>query len=687
MLSLAFSPMFPWPVLGALAAVALLLAGFGLYARARGTGWRLLAVAVILAALSNPVLVEEERVSNPDVVAVVVDESPSQRIGNRTARAEEALRDLTEQLGRLRDVEVRVVRAGAPDAKRRDPVDGTHLFEAVQQTFANVPRTRIGGTFLITDGQVHDAPAVGASMPVPGPIHTLLTGSPDERDRQIAIENAPRFGLVGKTVDVEISVSDGAGSRGQARVTISQSGKPDRTVTVPIGGKQPVPLQIEHAGANIVQFEVEPLAGELTRINNRTVIQINGVRERLRVLLVSGEPHPGERVWRNFLKADPSVDLVHFTILRPPEKQDATPVRELSLIAFPIRELFEVKIKEFDLIIFDRYKRRGVLPGVYLENIVRYVEDGGAVLAAAGPDFATQLSIYRTALGNILPGEPTGKVIEAGIRPKVSEDGLRHPVTADLVGAERDVPPWGRWFRQVDATKTRGHALMTGADGRPLLILDRVGQGRVAQLLSDHIWLWARGFEDGGPHSEILRRLSHWLMKEPDLEEEDLRAAVEGNQLTITRRSLEESFAPVEVTLPSGERRTVTLQRGDGGRGRASIPADEVGIYRLTDGKKSTVAAVGNLNPKEYADMRATPARLAPTAAASGGGTHWLRDGAPSVRRVRPERTMSGTGWMGVVANHDFRVTSVRETPLLPALAVLLLGLGTLIWAWRREGS
>ncbi len=687
MLSVAFSPMFPWPVLGALAAVALLLAGFGLFARARGTGWRLLAVAVILGALSNPVLVEEERVSNPDVVAVVVDDSPSQRIGNRTAQTEEALRDLTEQLGRLRDVEVRVVRTGTPDSKRRDPVDGTHLFEAVQQTFANVPRTRIGGTFLITDGQVHDAPAEGTSMPVPGPIHMLLTGSPDERDRQIAIENAPRFGLVGKTVDVEIAVSDGAGSGGPARVTISQSGRPDRTVTVPIGGKQSVPLQIEHAGANIVQFEVEPLAGELTRVNNRTVIQINGVRERLRVLLVSGEPHPGERVWRNFLKADPSVDLVHFTILRPPEKQDATPVRELSLIAFPIRELFEVKIKEFDLIIFDRYKRRGVLPGVYLENIVRYVEDGGAVLAAAGPDFATQLSIYRTALGNILPGEPTGKVIETGIRPRVSEEGLRHPVTGDLVGADRDVPPWGRWFRQVDATKTRGHTLMTGADGRPLLILDRVGQGRVAQLLSDHIWLWARGFEDGGPHSEILRRLAHWLMKEPDLEEEDLRAAVEGNQLAITRRSLEEYFTPVEVTLPSGERRTVTLQRGDGGRGRTTIPADEVGIYRLTDGKKSTVAAVGNLNPKEYADMRATPARLAATAAASGGGTHWLRDGAPGIRRVRPERTMSGSGWMGVVANHDFRVTSVRETPLLPALAVLLLGLGTLIWAWRREGS
>ena len=100
-------------------------------------------------------------------------------------------------------------------------------------------------------------------------------------------------------------------------------------------------------------------------------MQINGVRDRLRVLLVSGEPHAGERTWRNLLKSDASVDLVHFTILRPPEKQDGVPVDELSLIAFPTRELFIEKIEDFDLIIFDRYRRRGILPSLYLENIAQ----------------------------------------------------------------------------------------------------------------------------------------------------------------------------------------------------------------------------------------------------------------------------------------------------------------------------
>jgi hypothetical protein len=688
MLSIAFDPMFSWPLLAGLAAIAIVLAGFGLWRRARGTTLRLLTAAVLLAALANPVLVEQERILNKDVVAIVVDESASQKIGDRATQTEEAVTSLTENLQRMRDVDVRVIRAGKPDESRTAPVDGTRLFEDVQRALASVPQNRIGGTFLITDGQVHDAPAEGVKSLVPGPIHTLLTGSPKERDRRLVIENAPRFGLVGKTVEIEVLVRDhnGLGDGDTAQVTIVRHGKPDRVVTVPVGRPEKISLDIDHASANILQLEVSPLPGEITAMNNRTVVQVNGVRERLRVLLVSGEPHPGERVWRNFLKADPSVDLVHFTILRPPEKQDATPVRELSLIAFPIRELFEIKIKEFDLIIFDRYRRRGVLPGIYLENIVRYVEEGGAVLTAAGPDFATPMSLSRSALGDILPGAPTGTVFERGLKPTITESGNRHPVTAELAGPANDTPRWGRWFRQIEATKTRGQTLMNGVGDSPLLILDRVGEGRVAQLLSDHIWLWARGFEDGGPHSEILRRLAHWLMKEPDLEEEDLRAMVEGKNLAIIHRSVSDEHPDVEVTLPSGATRTIALKKTTGGRARGVIPADEVGIYRLNDGTRTAVAAVGNVNPKEFSDMRATPALLAAVAASSGGSMHWLEDGAPTLRRVRADRKPSGADWLGVVSNRDFRVASVRETPMLPALLVLLLGLGTLMLAWRREG-
>ena len=667
MLSIAFAPMFPWPVIGALGAVAALL--FGLRRRARGAGWRLAAAAVLLTALANPSLVEEERIENPDVVAVVVDASASQHVGSRQAQTEASLDALEKRLRRLRGIETRIVRAGGGS-------DGTKLFDAVQRTFANVPRDRIGGTFLITDGQVHDA----GDPPVPGPVHALLSGSPDEIDRKLEIENAPRFGLVGKSVAIDVLIRGGSGV---ARITLTQDGKPERTVTAPVGRSHRISLDLDHAGANILQLEAEPLAGEITRVNNRAVVQVNGVRERLRVLLVSGEPHAGERVWRNFLKADPSVDLIHFTILRPPGKQDSTPVRELSLIAFPIRELFDEKIAEFDLIIFDRYRRRGVLPDLYLENIVRYVENGGAFLTAVGPSFAPALSLFETPLGNIMPGRPTGRILKQGLRPRLSDYGLRHPVTADLA----DGPQWGRWFRQIEAGAGRGHVLMNGPGDRPLLILDRVGDGRVAQLLSDHIWLWARGFEDGGPHSEILRRLAHWLMKEPDLEEEAIGGEVEGGELVIVRRSAAGEFSEVSVTTPSGAVRKVTLKEDGRGRARASIPVEETGLYRLDDERRSAVAAVGNPNPREFSDMRATTELLAATTAASGGGMYWLKDGIPDLRRIRPGRTASGERWMGVVANRDYRVANIREIPLLPALAVLILGLGALIWAWRREGD
>ena len=305
---------------------------------------------------------------------------------------------------------------------------------------------------------------------------------------------------------------------------------------------------------------------ELTIENNRAVLSVNGVRDRLRVLLVSGEPHPGERTWRNLLKSDPSVDLVHFTILRPPEKQDGTPINELSLISFPTRELFEVKLKEFDLVIFDRYRRRGVLPPVYLQNIVEYVRDGGALLEAVGPSYAGPFSIYRTPLEKLLLGAPTGKLIDKPFRPQVTDLGQRHPVTANLPGTRgEEAPTWGRWLRQIDIELARGNVLMSGADTKPLLVLDRFHEGRVAQFNSDHIWLWARGFEGGGPQAELLRRLAHWLMKEPELEEDDLRASFDGQNLKIEHRSLEmKDKVEIELTDPVGETRKLQLGESKG---------------------------------------------------------------------------------------------------------------------------
>jgi hypothetical protein len=456
-------------------------------------------------------------------------------------------------------------------------------------------------------------------------------------------------------------------------------------------------LIVDRGGPSVYDISVAPGPAELTLANNRAIVIVNGIRDRLRVLLVSGQPHPGERTWRNLLKADPSVDLVHFTILRPPEKQDGTPVRELSLIAFPYRELFEIKLNEFDLIIFDRYRRMGVLPSVYLRNIADYVIAGGALLEAAAPSQSPIASLYRTDLARVLPGEPTGDVVSEPFHAGVTDKGRRHPVTASLRGLpppdSNALPQWGRWFRQIDAVTKSGTVVMDGIEERPLLILDRVGEGRVAQLLSDHIWLWARDFEGGGPHDELLRRLAHWLMKEPELEEDRLAAIARGNRLEITRRSLEPVAEPVTVTFPSGRTEEVTLEEAGQGRAVGELVIDEAGLFQLSDGERSTLAGVGALNTVELSDVTATDVVVRPFVAATGGGISWLTDNpVPGIRHNPRGRDMASVGpnansrWLAFQANSAFTVTGIRALPLLPALLLLLLTAAVLLLAWRREG-
>jgi hypothetical protein len=693
--TIAAAPLVPWWAITALAGAGVLALTLGLWRRARGLAWRGGVIAILLAILVNPALIQEKRTPQRDVAVIVLDESPSQTIGDRTAASETALQALMQRLAQEPDLDVRVVRAGRPQPGAGD--DGTRLFAALNRALADVPRQRLAGVVMITDGQVHDLPAGDLKTvadQLGAPLHVLLSGRPDEKDRRLVVKEAPSFGLVGKEVPLTVRVEDlpeapTGGSEIFARLTWRKDGGVPHTAMVPVGRDVPLSIPIDHGGPNILELEVEAGPQELTLVNNRAAVVVNGVRDRLKVLLVSGEPHAGERVWRNILKSDPSVDLVHFTILRPPEKQDGTPIRELSLIAFPIRELFEVRLDEFDLIIFDRYSRRGVIPQTYIENVVKYVRKGGAFLEATGPSFGTPMTLFRTPLGEILPTEPSGNIDEEGFKPQLSEPGWRHPVTADLPGAgdPGGSPSWGRWFRQVEAHVHHGTTLMTGDHGAPLLVLDRVGEGRVAQLLSDQMWLWARGFEGGGPQAELLRRLAYWLMKEPDLEENDLRAVIEGDRLVVTKQSLEPDDKPVTVTAPDGTLSELKLTAEHGGRSIGTLAVSQMGLYRVTDGTRTALAAAGPLNPIEFADVRATAEKLAPISAATGGGVDWIGTGTiPDIRRVSAGRATAGHGWIGFRENGDYVVAGFSETPLLPGIAALLLAVGALIGAWRREG-
>ncbi len=688
---ISFTPLLPMPILWGLVAVALVASILAAWRGLAGWWMRGLAFLVLLTALVQPVLRQEEREPLSNIVFVVVDKTESQSVAVRPAQIDAAVRQLTGEIGDLEDFELRMVEV-ENDIQQSD--SGSLVLTALAKAASEVAETRIAGAVLVTDGQVHDPGFLGN---FPAPVHILLTGEADDWDRRLILRNVPAFAIVGEPVTLFLRIEDqGAVPRelsGSARLEISIDGEPAQGFTVETGRDFELPLTLPHGGMNVLQFTVLSEAGELTARNNAAVVAINGVRDRLRVLLVSGEPHAGERTWRNLLKSDSAVDLVHFTILRAPDKQDGVPVRELSLIAFPTRELFLEKIDEFDLIIFDRYRRRGILPNKYLENVASYVKSGGAVLVASGPAFAGVDSLWRTPLASVLPASPTARILEEGYVPRISELGARHPVTEALenfaprASEEDGTPGWGRWFRQIEIKTDWGQIVMSGAGGRPLLVLGRVEEGRIAMLMSDHAWLWNRGFEGGGPQLELLRRLAHWMMKEPELEEEQITAMATGRQVLVTRRSLQEDNREIIVEGPDGQSFVLEPEQISPGRWQAEFSGEENGLYRLTDGVLNSVVAIGPIAPREFEQTIADDVLLKPLAEATRGGSLRLAEyPTPKLRLVRSGRVAAGRGWIGLTPRNAYLATDIRQTPLVPGWVLLVLAGLLMVVAWRYEG-
>jgi hypothetical protein len=690
-MNIGFAPFLPWPVLAVLAVITLAIVGFGLWRRMRG-GWvRAAAALALLAALANPVLMQEDRDQLSTIVPVIVDRSPSQETPERAKMTDDALAALKDRLAQFPRIEPRIVEV-------RDPAESdspsTRLFTALSSSIADVPPARIGGAIFLTDGQIHDIPGANQALGFDAPIHGLITGKPDEFDRRIEVVRAPRFGIVDKNDEQLVLrvVDDGKSPGGTAPVTIKMNGDEIATLQATPGQDTPFSFKVPRAGNNVMELSVADVPGEVTTVNNRTVQLIEGIRQSMRVLLVSGEPHAGERAWRNLLKSDTSVDLVHFTILRPPDKQDGTPINELSLIAFPTRQLFVDKISSFDLIIFDRYQDRpNVLPTIYYDYMAQYVENGGALLVAAGPEHATGNSIALTPLQSVLPAEPTGRMIEKPFYPRLSDQGRKHPVTRGLDGSDSEPPHWGRWFRSVDVEKPQGQTVMVGADNHPLLVLNRVGQGRVAMLLSDEGWLWSRGFEGGGPDVALYRRIAHWLLKEPALEEEALTAKASGRILQITRQTIGDDPGPATIKSPSGKTQQIQLTQTQPGLYQAERHMDEIGLYEVTDGNLSTLVHVGAVDAPEFKAMISTTDTLKPLAQKTKGLVTRVSssNGGVTVPQVLPVR--------GPVRIADDRRLTIRMTdetvlkgidnlPLFAGFAGLSALLFVFAATWWREG-
>lgn len=678
--SISFSPLLEWAIIGGVAGIVGALLFLAAWLGLRGWFLRGLVGVLLLGALANPSYREEDRTPLADIVFVVIDETASQTLPAREAQMAAAQPKIMDALQRDVEDPVEIITVKVLDSDESSDVRGTILLRALRDAMSSAPPSRIAGAIVLTDGRIHD---LSPPPDFPAPVHLLLTGRAQDWDRRIVLVDAPAFGIVGEEVSLTLRVEDSGAvppNPGPAKIIAAIDGGEETEFVIPIGEDVTFGLTIEHAGINLMDIRTPQISDEITDRNNRIIHEVNGVRDRLRVLLVSGEPYAGERTWRNLLKADDAVDLVHFTILRSPDDLDGVPVDELSLIAFPTRELFMDKIDEFDLIIFDRYRRRGVLPDLYLENITRYVRDGGAILVAAGPAFATVESLARSPLVQVLPGLPTGGVVEQGYLPLVSDIGRQHPVTATLGGN------WGRWFRQIDLKPRSGHVVMEGVDGKPLLILDRVEEGRIALLASDHAWLWSRGIEGGGPQQELLRRLAHWLMKEPELEEEVLRASANGHDVHVERRSLTQADGDVLFTSPSGVQGAMALLSSGAGVWSADFTAGENGIYRIANGDLETVVAVGPARPREFDQPIGVSEALMEFSQDTGGGQFALARATPDIRRTREGRVAKGRGWLGLPKREAYTIDDIRLTPLAPGWLVLLLAALLSLVAWRVEG-
>ncbi|MEQ9505186.1 MAG: hypothetical protein RLO80_02870 [Hyphomonas sp.] len=672
---LSFEPFLGWPVFWGIAGLTAL--AWVAYLALRGRAWltRALGLVLLSLALLNPSLVHEEREPLPSVAAVILDRSESMQFGDRQKAADAAYAALIAKLGEDNTLEVRTLETNPGD-------DGTYLTGALEGLMSDVPRDRIAGAIFVTDGQIHDLPDPERVEALIGPLHGLIAGDEDRGDRSVRIVNAPNFGIVGESANLVVRVEDPRGGDVELQVSLN-GGAPER-IRVKAGEDTPLPVEIERRGENMVVIEAAPGPEELTLANNRTAMTIAGVRDRLRVLLVTGKPNQAGRVWRDLLKSDPSVDLVHFTILRPPFKTDYARPEELALIAFPTEELFEEKLTEFDLIIFDQYERQGVITQAYLANMSRYVADGGALLIVAGEQFAGPASLARSPLASVLPATPTGVIRTGSFKPRLTGPGKRHSVTVPLDDSE-----WGEWMRFIEADAVAGDVLISGPEGRPLLIVDRVEKGRVGMLMSDQIWLWASGHDGGGPFAELIRRMVHWMMKEPELEERRLSVQADSGKATVELRTLLDSAPPLEIETPEGDTlRPNWVNRGPG-LFSAEAPIDQLGIYRARSGGLEAIALNGPANPKEYEDLTSTSKVLEPVANATGGGVMQLNAAGtnlPEIRRIGNQRTAAGNGWIGLRERDAYAVRSSTSQPLLPGILAAAALILMLLLAWRREG-
>ncbi len=655
----------------------------GFYKKNSGAFLRLFVFLVLFLIASNPTGIKKEKTPVKDIVLVLSDYTNSQIITNKIEETKEALENIALKITNLKNIDLRKITI-TNENEFEDNL-GTSVFNTLNNTINNLPAEQLSAIVIISDGQINDLDQY-KKLNFDGPIHFLLTGKKNELDRSLLLKNVPQYALVGEEINFQVKVDDLA-SKKQVKIKVTLDNEKLFTKNINVNEFIPISFKVPHAGENTIEVSVEKGSSELTLENNSKIIKINGIFDRLRVMLISGEPNMGLRSWRNILNSDPSIELIHFTILRPPNKRDLTPVRQLSLIPFPTKELFSASIDEFDLVIFDQYSLNGVLPKEYLENIVNYVYKGGAVLDASGPSYASKNSLSNSPLKEILPTKPTGEVINKEFFPTLSTLGVRHPVTSKLY-LQKDNKRWGKWYSYIDTIKISGDTLLETDEGKPLLILNKLEKGRVAQLLSDSSWVWSRSIDNKGPQSKLLRRTIHWLLKEPELQENNIITKVKNGKIEIFKNTLIKGDVSAKVVKPDGKIQNIVIKDNMNGQLSAVINANISGKYKIIIGEKIKTLFVGNTNYEETNDVRSSDKLVSRIALESNGGVFWLNQGIPDIIRITNKSIIkAGVNWIGITSKNNFVNKKVSNYNVIPWYLLFFVLIFLIFFAWYRESK
>jgi len=626
--------------------------------------YRSIFLLMVCLILLSPVVVKEIREYLENKIVVVMDNSASMNVASRKELADRALGQIKQQFPKNEIVLI-------------NNVKDSNLFSLLLNNVHILPLSRLGGVVFITDGQVPDAPKDSAILKNMFPINAVIIGSKNEFDYKVSITQSPKYAIVGDNIFIKVKAEvDGKRISPNQSITlnIEKDGENLTSEDIIIGEEKEFEFKLEHAGQNIFEFSIPNIEGEISNINNKTAVIINAIRDRLKVLLVSGKPHIGERAWRNLLKSDPSVDLVHFTILRSPYSFDLTPSSQLSLIAFPVDELFQRKINDFDLIIFDKYVHYGMLNDRYFSNIAEYVKNGGSFLFEMASD-RLEPAIFDSELANILPINPRisqQEIIKGKYVPALTDKGKYHAITS---GLEIDAKDFKEWTSQVSLLQTKGENLLKGLENNPLLIVDKVGKGRVALLASDNIWLWSKYPTSRGAYIDLQRKLAHWLMKEPELESGYIKVTRNGENLDIAQRFSDNSLYKINLETPDEQVKEIELLK-NGAWLEASFSLGQNGTYKLYNDNGKAFFVVGNADDSEFENIVATNDNFKNITSLSGGKISWY-------------------GVNDSVAASDFKfnnkksyeVKGINKINLFsPWLYMALILLGA-IYVWNRESK